>query len=181
MRKILFIVNNAKAKILPGTKRAHALFSHHKKISYWSAAVLAMLVAPFAVQALVPVNTGGSESGSELFIEENATDVKSVADEPQSSRNSEVEVNTNAEASSSGNSDADVTINGQKVPVPKDGSIHKRMSSNGSETIVDVQIDNDSGSNSNSSSSTTIIIDSHSSNSSESNDERSGIGRATRR
>ena len=176
MRKILFYLNKLKAAILPGTKRAHALLSRHKKFSYWSAAVLAILVAPFAVQAMVPGFAGGG-SGDERHVEESTADVKSSVDEQtKSNHSSEVEVNSDSNASGSGNSDVDVTINGQNVPVPENGTIHKRMSDNGNETVVDIQIDNDSSSNNSSSSSTTIDIDSQSHSSGQDNSER-GNGR----
>ena len=176
MRKILFYLNKLKAAILPGTKRAHALLSRHKKFSYWSAAVLAILVAPFAVQAMVPGFVGGG-SGDDRHVEEPVSDVKSSVDEQtKSNHSSEVNVESESGGTNSGESDVDVTINGRKVPVPENGSIHKRMSDNGNETIVDVQIENDSSSNNSSSSSTTINIDSQSYSSGQDNSER-GNGR----
>jgi hypothetical protein len=163
-------------------ERAHALATRHKRFN-GAALVLALLTTPLAFQAAtITLATEPyppeENTDSSQHIEQPDMKVKADTNEKsQASVQNEVKVESNSESSSenSGSNQVDVTINGQKVPVPENGSVHKRMTSNGSETVVDVQVDGQSSSHSSSSSSTSITVNQHSSNTSNDNDERSDI------
>lgn len=163
MRKISLLKDRLKSTVLPGTKRTRAFWSNHKKLSFGSAAVLAMLAAPFAAPAVESAFSGDAKSPDSAaptgsFIPSNS-DVQSSADDKQSPHGSDIRLESKSESSNGGDSTVDVTVNGQAVPVPNNGSVHKRMTTNGSETIVDVNINNGAGSNGSSTTNTTVEID----------------------
>lgn len=165
MRKVSFNVGKLKTHVVSGMKHTQAFFSSHKKIQYGTAATLAVFAAPFAVQAM---NGGHAEEPASQGI--TAGQQKPVQIQPDSegatqsafSDSSETKVQVNSTQQSSGSGDeVEVHVNGQKVPVPKNGQVHKRISDNGNETVVDVQVEN-GGSNHSTNSSTNISVEQHS-------------------
>lgn len=89
----------------------------------------------------------------------------------------DIKIDSNSTSTNSANSSVDVNVNGQKVPVPKNGSVTKHLSSNNGNSSVNVTVDNNSSTH-NSSSSSTVIIEHHSSSTgSEDNSELGGNAR----
>ena len=159
MQKASIYMLKAKTLASSRLRQAYSLASKHKRLNYGSALVLAVLAVPFAVQAV----NGSFEPDNEVQVERSEEqmqlpEVKAEATQESSSSSSE---NTQQGSSSSSNSDVNVQVNGQNVPMPESGTLHKRITDGNSETVVDVEIDNGSGS-STSSSSTSIHINQHS-------------------
>lgn len=165
MRNISFHIREIKAAIMPRAKIARSLGPRCRKFNYWSALILALLVAPFAAQAM-PDN-GTFEADSEAYAEQSSPstsqaepEVKADAGEVGSSTVGSVEVETKR-STGSDSSEVDVTINSKKVSMPENGSLHKEINSNNGRTVVDVRIDSESSSGSEVSSSATVEVNSH--------------------
>lgn len=163
MRKVSFHVGIIRT-VARGMKRARALMLRQKSFNYGSAAILALLVTPFALQAVAATITNNGDQGNVAPAQhiDQSSEVKAeMDDKPKPESNAEVKVETDSSSDADYN-DVNVTINGQKVPVPERGSIHRKMTGNNSETSVDIQIDNQSGSSGSTHQSTTIMVDGHS-------------------
>jgi hypothetical protein len=170
MADVLFQWGKSKANAVLRLERIRTLGSKYRKAIIGSAAALTLFVAPFAVQAVTdsgdqtdqtsaPNNTESQARPPEPTSEsENKHDVKGQS-------TSTVDVQSNSSSSGNGNTEVDVTINGQKVPVPKNGQVHKTITENGNQTTVDIQVDNEANSTNVNSSSTSIEVDSSSTNS----------------
>lgn len=80
-------------------------------------------------------------------------------------------VQTDTNQSSGSNAQTSLTINGQNVPVPANGSVHKTIVGNNSQTDVDVNVQN-SGTATSQHSSTSLQVFSNSSSSGTNSDSR---------
>ena len=159
----LFLLSKVKANAQLGYKHIRASGSKYKKMIVGSTAVLTLFAVPFAAQAAIGSlgQTGSSDASSsqpQAQPEQSKTEDNSQI-KGQSTNN--VDIKTNASSSSNGDGEVDVTVNGEEVPVPPNGRVHKTIGDNNNRTVVDIQIDNDSSST-NSYSSTTINVDSSS-------------------
>lgn len=185
MRKVSFNVGKLKTHVVSGMKHTQAFFSRHKKIQYGTAATLAVFAAPFAAHAMngglsqEPAPQGNSASQKESVQKQTAGDGATQGAFSDTSK-TEVQVDSSRQYSDSGGSDVDVHVNGQKVPVPKNGQVHKRISDNGNETVVDVQVEN-GGSNHSTKSSTNISVEQHSYSSGDVTKEGGSNNRHSRR
>lgn len=98
---------------------------------------------------------GAHQSGVSLQVEAKASSGGSST--VASTTSGSVSATTNA---ASPQDSVDVTVNGQTVPVPQSGSVHKHFSSKDGQTVVDVRVEG--GGNAQSRSSTSIEINSQS-------------------
>ncbi len=179
MRKFTFHQVSPGTLVTAGMRRVQFPRSKYKQFGYGAAIVLAVLGAPFAVQAmsgnLVSKDAPPQgETTSGQHVSQPGSEAKSNASEGAKSMDSDIKVESKIESSGAERSDVDVTVNGQNVPVPENGTVHKRLSGNNGETTVDVRVDN--GSSSQSSSSSTVIIEQHSYSSGDTTNE-GGTGR----
>jgi ABC-type phosphate transport system substrate-binding protein len=137
-------------------------------------AVIGLLVTVSVIKA-EPGNK--SKDSSSVNVSKNETQItvnhqassnaqeQPVASKSEDSKTS-YQVNTTINASSSGNNGGTtVSVNGQSIPVPANGTVHKEISENGGNTDVNVT-ENNSSSGPTSHASSTIQINSSSLNSS---------------
>lgn len=160
------VKNNIVAIARTWIAKATHLTRMHRKLAAGSAAMLAVLVAPLAVQAMTGslplVGSDDPEPVSAPLDAEVHADLREAALEAQADVQG---FSTGGSQSGSGqgsNSEVDVTVNGQDVPVPDNGSVHKTLTDGSSKTIVDIKVNGHQSVSSNSNSSTTIEVNSHS-------------------
>jgi hypothetical protein len=174
MYHVLSRVDKLQAQFASRLKRVRAFLTSYKNYHRGSALILTMFVAPLAYQAIGALSGTEDDSrqpntNSMQHITQPTTDTgSSKTEKPSVSVRSEEKLRSSTEQTA--NHDVDVRVNGQKVPVSKNGSVHKRMTSGGNETVVDVHVKDSSRSSGSATSSTTITVDSHSVND-EGNDE----------
>jgi hypothetical protein len=137
----------------------------YKKIGLLSAAVLATVLMPLAVQGLSGLNDTEQDSETRAGADpaQGGNVQSSTTEKSKNKSSTSVDVSTNNSSSGNGNSSSvDVNINGQSIPVPQSGSFHKTITSDGNQTTVDVNIQNHqvTSGNSQSHSSTNIDVDS---------------------
>lgn len=106
-----------------------------------SATALTFLLAPVLVAA---VNGDGSGTPSNVS-EETRPDTSSQLEASTSNIEATVETKSTIDEHNSTN----VTVNGQSIPVPENGSLHRTITSPDNQSTVDIHVENHSSSNSN--------------------------------
>jgi len=142
--------------ITPVVRQASA----HKNLSYGTAVMLAVFFIPLAVQAM-------TSAGQEPQTQTEAQD--SSAPDPLSDH-SETSVDV---SSTSAANQTNVVVNGQHVPVPPSGQVHKKVSGGNGQTSVDVSVHSYSTGNSSSNADIQITHD-HSYGQDNAHDARGG-------
>lgn len=164
-------------------KRLRALISKNKKISYGSAVAVAFLALPLGAYAL----GGTSGNNSPRMITKDTQQPENKSNTTVSSGGSDNNSRGNPSTESSGvgsgvggnDNNVNVTVNGQAIPAPENGTVHKQLKDEKNNSVVDVMIDNNSShanQDGTSSSFTSVEINQHSYSSS--TDEESNMGRS---
>lgn len=166
-----------------GVRKVHCLRSKNKQFGYMAIVMVLVLAIPLAVRAISGDQIVNDELRQAEVAPEQYVDQPIVKTVPTSSNKegvesmkSDITVKSKSKISGEGseNSDVDVRVNGQNVPVPKNGSIYKQVSGSDGKTTVDVQVNNGSSS-SQSSSSSTVIIEQYSHSSGDVTSEEGGV------
>ncbi|MET0980077.1 MAG: hypothetical protein ABWX90_02375 [Candidatus Saccharimonadales bacterium] len=136
--------------------------------------LLALIIVPIAalawwyysvvmsVNAVVPVQTTSQSSGSDISPDPQSS-INPVTDAPapaSSHSTDSMDVHITSDSSK-----ANVEVDGQSVPVPKNGSSHKVIENNDGKTTVDINVDSDGSGTNRTRSSTSIDLHSSSSSS----------------
>jgi len=185
MRAILLHFENFWFVITSRLKRVRAFISRNKKIGYGSVVAVAVLALPLGVYAFGSIANHDAVGGdnSEMTVKstpemepDSKATVSSKGSENGSGSSSSDESATN---SSSGRNDnnVNVTINGQTIPTPENGTVHKRLKDDENKSVVDVTIDNKSSQPNqygSTSSSTSVDVNQHSYSSSTGEENNTG-------
>lgn len=154
-----------------GLRHVSAVILRHKRLTAVSVAAL-LVAAPIASYALA---NGGSEapyqshseaseqpSSQALSTRELSGELEQHAPEEKEDQPMQSDIKAESHSNSQGGDspEVDVTVNGQHIPVPHNGSVHKRMTGSEGESTVDIQVNNSTDTNN--SSSSTVIIEQHS-------------------
>jgi hypothetical protein len=113
------------------------------KFAYSLAALLAVLVLPLAVQAVTGSNEPEETNSAETQPESNNSAGPNDESDSYNNSNIETSVDVSNEANEEGQvngNNVEVTIDGEDVPVPPSGQVHKKKSTNSTESIVDISI-----------------------------------------
>lgn len=164
-------------------RRRHVPRSKYRRLGYVMAVMTTALVIPLAVQALSQDPTSQKERqphnspvvSDRLPSQSEPDKVKNQTDENEGGQtvDSNIKVESQTNSNSIKGTDVDVSVNGQKVPVPENGIVHKSITSNNGQTTIDIHVDNKS--NSSSSSSSSVVVEQHSYSSGDTAQSEGGI------
>lgn len=141
-----------------------------KRIILGSVAALAFLVVPLAVQGL-----SGSDEPKPSPASNSESEDKTPTPAQNSSQTS-VDVSTQTSASGAhGSSSTEVSINGQSIPVPPNGHLHKEVTDDGNHTTVDISVEGHQSGSASNHSSTTVEVNGHSADIEDQTDTRGGL------
>lgn len=168
-------INSSKHEIPGAPELPRTGIYKYKKLSFGSAAVLAFLVVPLVAQGLSGSSPSDDPTPDTSAGQQTEGNVMST-NTGEASNESEATVDVSTDSSggqTSGSSTTEVTVNGESIPVPQNGSVHKKVK--GSNTTVDVSIEShNSGYFSSNNSSTTVEVEHNSSGDDEQADSRGG-------
>ncbi len=172
MRKNIFNGREPRHLGILGMKRVFIFGSHRRALACLALVVSVLFVVPLVVFAMnneAVLYKDPSLRGAKI---ENQT-VESQTDNNNANEQAGAKATKGAEAmntdikveatsDSSKETSTSVVVNGQKVPMPANGTLHKEISNGSSNTTVDVKVDNKSETYNSSTSSSTVIIEQHS-------------------
>lgn len=154
LREKLRVVGNQLHSLRHLTQRIGTKFSSGKTKRNYMAGALSVLAAALGLFGLQSLATpSGGRSAATLSQNLNSTPEPADSTNDDNSQSaSNLSSSTSASITDSSESDnnfsAQVNVNGQDIPVPDNGSVHKTVTSDGVTTKVDVTVNN-SGDSSN--------------------------------
>ncbi len=152
-----------------GLWRMSSWAMHHKRLT--AAGLVVFMVAAIPIASLALSDTGGIAQQAQQKTSPDQTkdaqepggqkESSTITEEGEQPMQSDIKIESNSSLQGSDSSDVDVRVNGQNIPVPHNGSVHKQMQSDDGNATIDIQVDNNSSTH-NSSSSSTVIVEQHS-------------------
>ena len=172
MRKNIFNGREPRHLGILGMKRVFIFGSRRRALACLALAVSVLFVVPLAVFAMNNEAVLYKDPSLRRAKIENQTvesqkannnaNEQAGAKATKGAEAMNTDIKFEATSDSAKETSTSVVVNGQKVPMPANGTLHKEISNGSSNTTVDVKVDNKSETYNSSTSSSTVIIEQHS-------------------
>lgn len=131
-----------------GNERSNYHVINRGRIVALSAGFVAFIAAPASIWALADgslLNKSSTDSSDDISdVSFPESEIKTLIDQERGSTNPGQILPHEPTLPPENSSHTSLMINGQNIPVPENGSIHKQMQTNNGTTSVDLKVDNNS-------------------------------------
>lgn len=150
-------------------RRTSVRLTGPQRIIVMTVAALMIAAISIASQAIAGVDRSAPQSRQEASgqptsqslgtLEQSGAPVQVSTEREDASMQSDIHIQSQSSSSSQGvdATGVDVSVNGQDIPVPQNGSVHKQIADSNGQSVIDIQVGNSSDEGTSSSSSTVII------------------------